>query len=251
MNGIWTAFAIMICFVMAILGWEVFNNPASLILLALGVVFLLKHPKAKKKGNQKNKKDIFKMLGLLLMVLGLGQNISFWFLLLIVLFFGVLIFGSNASWTQGKRSLNSFMPWNKKAYVAPEAAKHTAESLQRRSHRWFGDTTIGESIYTWDDINLSILAGDTIVDLGNTLLPANRENVILLRKGFGRTRILVPVGTKVVINHSALLGKLKLDDQVYQLQNETMHLTLNNQEDARELRIITNVLVGDLEVVYV
>lgn len=122
---------------------------------------------------------------------------------------------------------------------------------KRQTHQWFGDTTIGEQLYTWDDINLSVIAGDTIIDLGNTLLPAKRENVILLRKSFGRTRILVPVGTKVRINHSALIGKLKLDENQYKLHNETINLTLNDQEDSRELRIITNVLIGDLEVIYV
>ncbi|MFD1672770.1 cell wall-active antibiotics response protein LiaF [Agrilactobacillus yilanensis] len=264
MNGIWTAFAIMICFVFAILGWQVFNNPGSLILLVLGILCLLRHPKVQQKRAAKKakktqdttprRKDSLKAVGLILIALALGQNISFWFLLLIIFFFMVLVTGTNTGWSKGPRSLGSLMPWNRKAYIAPDITTDAPKDLnteERQVHHWFGDTTIGEQIYTWDDINLSVIAGDTIIDLGNTLLPTNRENVILLRKSFGRTRILVPVGTKVRINHSVLLGKLTLDEQQYNLKNETINMTLNDQEDSRELRIITNVLIGDLEVIYV
>lgn len=261
MNGIWTSFAIMICFVLAILGWQVFNNPGSLILLALGIFCLLKRSKQKKtkskdgtKPQKPHQNGRMQALGILFVFLALGQNISFWFLLLLGLFFMMLINGSTPNLSQKPRSFSSLMPWNRKSYIAPDCTDDvidTGSGVKRQMNRWFGDTTIGEQIYTWDDINLSVMAGDTIIDLGNTLLPVKRENVILLRKSFGRTRILVPVGTKVRINHSVLFGKLKLDDQQYKLHNETINLTLNDQEDSRELRIITNVLIGDLEVIYV
>lgn len=260
MNGIWTAFAIMICFVLAILGWQVFNNPGSLILLALGIFCLLKRSRLKTKHQKKKQATTgyqngrSQALGILFIFLALGQNISFWFLLLIGLFLLILISGQTHSLGQKPRSFSSLMPWNRKSYIAPDCTEDMMDEdakTKRQTHQWFGDTTIGEQLYTWDDINLSVIAGDTIIDLGNTLLPAKRENVILLRKSFGRTRILVPVGTKVRINHSALIGKLKLDENQYKLHNETINLTLNDQEDSRELRIITNVLIGDLEVIYV
>ncbi|GAF39685.1 hypothetical protein FC83_GL000841 [Agrilactobacillus composti DSM 18527 = JCM 14202] len=249
MSGIWTAFAIVISFVLAILGWQIFNNPGALVLLIIGVILLLHHPKKKAKLPPYQTLGFAKITGAFLVLLALGQNISFWFLLLVFFFFAMIIFGS---WRKTKHNLSSYMPWNQKGYVAPTGERQTSDDdITVKQQRWFGDLNIGSQIYTWDDINLTIIAGDTIVDLGNTLLPPDRENVIVLRKSFGRTRILVPVGTKVRINHCALFGKLKLDDQTYDLRNESITMTLNNEEDNRELRIITSVWIGDLEVIYV
>ena len=46
----------------------------------------------------------------------------------------------------------------------------------------FANERIGNNIYEWDDINIDLISGDTIIDLGNTLLP-KEDNIIIIRKG--------------------------------------------------------------------
>ncbi len=107
------------------------------------------------------------------------------------------------------------------------------------------------TFFEWDDINFAVAAGDTIIDLGSTILPKN-DNHIVIRKGFGKTRILVPVGTGVYLDHSAMLGSVTIDNQHYNLKNESIQLySTNYDEESRHLKIITNVMIGDLEVILV
>lgn len=56
---------------------------------------------------------------------------------------------------------------------------------------------------------MAILAGDTIVDLGNTLLP-KEDSIVIVRKGFGRTRILVPYGIGILLNMRLYMARLNL-----------------------------------------
>ncbi|WP_416354123.1 cell wall-active antibiotics response protein LiaF [Agrilactobacillus fermenti] len=258
MSRIWTVFTLMIMFVLAMLGWQIFTNPSSLTAMIIGVFLLLIRSTKKKKRSQKN--DRLLIFGLIFMMLSLGQNISFWFLMLLIAFLMIALYGSANGWHDSKNTFSSWMPWNQKSYLAPEfktdtmkdkATDSETDHVKMKRQSWFGNTAFGSDLYLWDDMNLSIVAGDTIVDLGNTLLPTERENIIIMRKGFGRTRILVPVGTKVQVNHSVFFGKLVLDQETMQLHNENISVTLDAENSNRELRIITNVWVGDLEVIYV
>ncbi|MGC3124522.1 cell wall-active antibiotics response protein LiaF, partial [Enterococcus faecalis] len=75
---------------------------------------------------------------------------------------------------------------------------------------------IGNNIYESDDINIDLISGDTIIDLGNTLLP-KVDNIIIIRKGFGRTRILVPLGVAFLLEHSTFYGTVRFEEEKYQL----------------------------------
>ena len=54
----------------------------------------------------------------------------------------------------------------------------TEEPKQFHPHKtkqqWIGNERIGNQVYEWDDINIDIFSGDTIIDLGNTLLPKKK-----------------------------------------------------------------------------
>ena len=140
-------------------------------------------------------------------------------------------------------------PWNEKEIVVVETTDSLPKNAKRFKRNWLGNERIGNTIYEWDDINFSIFMGDTIIDLGNTILPKN-ESYIVIRKGFGKTRILVPNGIGIMIEHSAVKGKITFEEQQYILENESVKLYSKHYEDqARTLKIITNVLVGDLEVI--
>ena len=116
---------------------------------------------------------------------------------------------------------------------------------------WIGNQRFGNDTYEWNDINLSVISGDTIIDLGNTLLP-KEDNVVIVRKGFGRTRILVPTGIGVMLEHSTMIGVVKFEMEHFQLKNESVKLYSNDYDSAaRRLKIVTNTLFGDIEVIRV
>lgn len=141
------------------------------------------------------------------------------------------------------------MPWNKKEIQMIKTEEPTEKSAKVMKNQWFGNQKIGGDIYEWDDLNLTIAAGDTIIDLGNTLLP-KKENVILIRKGFGRTRILVPFGIGIMIDHSAITGSLTFDEKKYGLNNEQIRLYSEDYDTStRTLKIVSNIFVGDVEVI--
>lgn len=91
------------------------------------------------------------------------------------------------------------------------------KSGRRFSRPWIGNQRFGNDTYEWNDINISVLSGDTIIDLGNTLLP-KEDNVVIVRKGFGKTRIIVPTGIGIMLEHSAMIGEVSFEGEHYQLK---------------------------------
>lgn len=137
----------------------------------------------------------------------------------------------------------------KNEFLMIETVEPEQKDGRRFKRKWFSTIRIGDTIYEWDDINMTLVSGDTIIDLGNTLLP-REDNVILIRKVFGRTRVLVPVGIGVSIEHAALRGNLILDDQLIKLKNDSVKVFSEDYSTSqRRLKIVTNTLVGDLEVI--
>src|SRR5699024_5235272 len=99
-------------------------------------------------------------------------------------------------------------------------------------------------------INFTKLIGNTIFDLGNTLLPKD-NNIILIRKGIGKTKIIVPEGIAISLNISMLIGKVRIGNEEIDLKNETFHwYTDNYQENNRKIKLVSNVLIGEVEVVF-
>lgn len=120
-----------------------------------------------------------------------------------------------------------------------------------RKQSWIGNDRIGTQVFEWDDINVAILAGDTIVDLGNTLLP-KEDSIVIVRKGFGRTRILVPYGIGILFEHATLYGKVEFDEETQVLRNETIKMYSEDYDESpRRLKSHHEYLSGDVEVIRV
>ena len=135
--------------------------------------------------------------------------------------------------------------------IMVETAAKEPKNGKRFKRRWFANERIGNNIYEWDDINIDLISGDTIIDLGNTLLP-KEDNIIIIRKGFGRTRILVPLGVAILLEHSTFYGTVRFEEEKYQLKNESLKIYSNDYDtNLRRLKIMTNTLVGDVEVIRV
>ena len=98
-------------------------------------------------------------------------------------------------------------------------------------------------------ISISLLSGDTIIDLGT---PCYLKTIISLssEKESGRTRILVPLGIAISLEHATLVGNVQFEEEQFALKNESIKIYSNDyDENPRRLKIITNTLLGDIEVI--
>lgn len=222
--------------------YQIFRSYDLLLIVIAGVLIL------KISSHNKQRTAVLRWIGWFMIILSLLSIFTVWIMFAIALLFLIL----QGSSMMQELSIDSFMdvPWRKKSYLGIVTKEPEERSGTRTKQTWLGNKTIGSNVYEWNDINLSILIGDTIIDLGNTLLP-DEENVILIRKGAGQTRVIVPKGVGVMIHHSVLQGNLLFKGEIYPLSNETMTLYSQDYHSAtRKIKIVSNTLLGDFEVIY-
>ncbi|WP_086349795.1 cell wall-active antibiotics response protein LiaF [Candidatus Enterococcus clewellii] len=243
MNSPWRFFIIVEALLFIFALWQIIHNTPLLILLIIGVlsvVFALKN-------NKRNSFGSFSLImGVILIVISVINSPAFWLMVV----FGILFVGLKGVEISGV-DLTQRAPWKKKQMMIIETTNVESKNGKKFKRPWFANERIGSNVYEWDDINIDILSGDTIIDLGNTLLPKD-DNVIIVRKGFGRTRILVPLGVAVMLEHSTFYGNVTFENEKYHLKNESLKLYSDSYDsNPRRLKIMTNTLVGDVEVIRV
>ena len=125
-------------------------------------------------------------------------------------------------------------------------------TVKREKNRWFGNLHHFSSYQTcrFDDINLFRLMGKDTIHLENVIL-SNHDNVIILRKLVGTTRIIVPVDVEVSLSVNSLYGDLTFLDQPKRaLRNEQFHQeTRDYLKSPKSVKILLTTMVGDVEVV--
>jgi len=225
--------------------YEIFNNNFSLFMLVVGIGSLLLRNRASKQ-SQNN----LLVIGVLATLLALFSSR----LILAFLLVGFLLFiGENPEVFQLIRDVltnkKEFNSQNDFVMVDFEQTKQAPAKISR--NRWFGeDSETEDDIYSWEDINFTKLIGNTVFDLGNTILP-KENNIILVRKGIGKTKILVPEGVAISLNVSMLVGKVFIGKEEIELKNETLHWYSNNYHaNTRKVKLISNVFLGEVEVVF-
>lgn len=240
MKNPWRFFIVIEALLAIFLLWQLSANPAMLIMLIFGTLNIYW---ALRKGQRRKFQLI---LGSVILIICLVNSPATWLMLI----FAVLFLGLKGFEVAGISMPNHSFK-SKKSIVMVETTEPVGHNGERKKQSWIGNDRIGTQVFEWDDINVAILAGDTIVDLGNTLLP-KEDNIVIVRKGFGRTRILVPYGVGVLFEHATLYGKVDFEDEQQVLRNETLKMYSEDyDESARRLKIVTNTLVGDVEVIRV
>ena len=125
-------------------------------------------------------------------------------------------------------------------------------TVKREKNRWFGNLHHFSSYQTcrFDDINLFRLMGKDTIHLEHVIL-SNHDNVIILRKLVGTTRIIVPVDVEVSLSVNSLSGDLTFFDQPKRaLRNEQFHQeTRDYLKSPKSVKILLTTMVGDVEVV--
>lgn len=241
MKSPWRFFFIVEALLLLYAVWQIITSPQLLILLLFGALCIYLGLKKNKK-----KSSFWFVVGGLCIFMSLVSSPALW----IMLVFGIIFVGLKGVEVSGiDPSKNAF--WNKKKMVMVDAQEPDAHSGTKVKQPLFGNERIGNQVYEWDDININMVSGDTIIDLGNTILP-KRDNVVVLRKGFGRTRVLVPSGVGIMIEHATFAGDLVFEGQQATLRNESVKMYSEDyDENQRRIKLITNTLLGDVEVIRV
>lgn len=239
----WQLFFLIEAFLLVWLLYESVNNSFTLLTFIMGTLVLLR---SKYKRNN-SKRQMYLMTGGILVLIALLSTSAIWFMLICAILF--FVFLANKPLSTIRFSDFESVPWQDKDIIIVETAKSLPKNGKRFKRNWLGNERIGNTVYEWDDINFTIFMGDTIIDLGNTILPKD-ESYVIVRKGFGKTRILVPAGIGVMIEHSAFKGKVRFENDVFALNNESVKLYGQQyDENTRKIKLITTVLIGDLEVI--
>lgn len=242
MSSGWKIFMTIEAVLFVWLLYQLFTNPFLLLLVGIGLFLIL--------GNRFSilgSGNASFLIGIILLIFALLSTNALWIMLVVgVIFFSRKIYAVFAGETG---SLFSDVPWREKQFVSLEGKEKSKDSITKQKVRWIGNQSVGETIYEWGDINYSQLAGDTIIDVENTILPKG-QNIVLIRKGFGKTRILVPEGVGVLLDFSSLASNVTVNNETVIVQNERLKWKTDQFSDQnRQLKIVMNVLVGDLEVI--
>ena len=233
----WQVFGLIEAALFMILCYQIVTNPPVLVGVVLGALALVIG------AHVRHGKTFWLTIGLISVVISVFVNPMVWIMLFLAACAAMRLFSGQTG--------SSISPWAKKQFIAVTTKEPHAKAGFKHARPWFGDTVIGQTQYEWDDINMTVAAGDTIIDLGNTYLPKG-DNVIVIRKGVGKTRVLVPVGIGIAIEHSAVIGTLSVNGEEVQMKNETRRYYSDDYDAAsRRIHLLTNVLVGDVEVLAV
>lgn len=237
--------------IMGLLGiwllFDIITSRSILILFFLGIVLMLFSDRLSK--SNKRQGNLF-WLGLIIFILSIFFTSAAWVILIVLLIFKV---GDDHKMFQTVKDplTKKQTKWREKEFVSVKFKENREESVQMSRNKWFGDHYIGKDIYEWDDVNFSKVLGDTVVDLGNTILP-KKENIVMIRQGIGDIKLLIPEEAGVSLDVSLLLGKVKVDNDVLDLKNETLKWqSPAYAENSRNIKIVLNLLVGEVEVIFI
>lgn len=130
------------------------------------------------------------------------------------------------------------------------SSRPTHYHAQVTQDTWLDPSVPREGSFSFEDIHDTSLVGDTIINLTQTILP-DTNGVIVLHKGFGDIRILVPLEVGVLLSAHTLYGNVFFEREDYTLKNAKLTMYSNNYATAsKRIKIVTTVYIGNVEVVY-
>lgn len=225
--------------------YESFSDSFTLLLMTIGIISLF----LRNSMGEKNENTL-----LIIGVSSLGVALLFSrFILIFIILLIIFLIGQFPEIYQiarkGLKKQRDVFKSSEFIMVKFDEVKKETAKLER--NQWFGnDDRTTDDIYSWSDINFTKLIGNTIFDLGNTILPKD-QNIIIIRKGFGNTKILVPEEVSISLDVSILAGGLKIGEEEISMKNETFKWQSERYEtNARKIKLVANVLVGEVEVVF-
>lgn len=226
--------------------YQIVHNFAFLLFFVLALGFLVLYMTSPKETQRHTK---YLWTSIVLFIASFIFTSAFWVLLVLFLLFQL---------SSDEKLLNTMRDpffrkkqyWRDKEFISVQWNEAGANELKLYRNKWIGDDFVGKDIFEWEDQNHQKIMGDTFFDLGNTVLPI-KENVLMLRKGFGDTKLFVPKDVALSLDVSIILGKLIVEDEVFDLKNETVKWQSQNYGTAlRKIKVVSSTIIGEVEVVY-
>ncbi|MGT2912056.1 cell wall-active antibiotics response protein LiaF [Streptococcus cameli] len=148
--------------------------------------------------------------------------------------------------------VNFFSRYEKQNQYTHVVLDQESVEAKREKSRWFGNQNHSQDQYGFEDINLIRLFGNDIVDLDETVL-VGRDNIVMIRKTFGKTKIIVPIDVEVSLHATSLYGQVRfLGMSAWDLRNEQFSIASPHYKDShKRVKIVVNCFFGDVEVVRV
>lgn len=120
--------------------------------------------------------------------------------------------------------------------------------VNNTKHQWIGTANYESDYYCFDDINIIRISGNDTVDLTNVIV-TGMDNIIVIRKIFGNTTILVPIDITVTLDVSSIYGSVDFFRcQQYDLRNESIKLKETDNQSLKKVKIIVTTIAGNVEV---
>lgn len=145
--------------------------------------------------------------------------------------------------------INHFSQVKKKNRHAIIAFREQDVEAKPQRNRWIGVDQHESDYYAFDDINIIRLSGTDVIDLTNVII-SGKDNVIIIQKIFGSTKVLVPIDVAVRLDISAVYASVRyFDFEEYDLRNESLKLWREEDEQSlKSVKLIISTLAGDVEV---
>ena len=123
--------------------------------------------------------------------------------------------------------------------------------IRQEKTPWIGDLHHFSKVNChFRDLTITRLFGKDTIHLDEVIV-VNHDNVIIMRKMFGNTKIILPVDVELSLQVNTLYGELRLFSQKpRKLRNETVSMeTPNYRSSHRTVKLVIAGIVGDVEVV--
>ena len=123
--------------------------------------------------------------------------------------------------------------------------------IRQEKTRWIGDLQhFSKQSRGYRDLNVIRVFGNDTLHLEEVAI-CNWDNVVIIRKGFGNTKIILPIDLELHLQINTLYGDLKfLDLPVRKMRNETIDIeTAHYRRSHRSIKIVLVGIVGDVEVI--
>lgn len=154
--------------------------------------------------------------------------------------------------TSNKARVNFFSRYEKRNQYTHIIFDDHALVAQKEKNRWFGGQNHSQDRYGFEDINIVRLFGNDVVDLDQTVL-VGRDNIVVIRKIFGKTKIILPIDVEISVSASSIYGRVQfLDLSFWDLRNESISIASPGYRDShKRVKVVVNSLFGDVEVIRV
>ena len=207
------------------------------LIVATGMVYL-----GRKRMPRKTGKLLF-WVGLFFLVVNVINMLAIKFFLLALLCILIVQYANR------KNQAKTITPIIKEPVDLKKQSETVVKEQPLFQNRLFGQQKTPDHVYEWNDVNIQVGIGDTVIDLSYTVLPKD-ETVIFIRNVMGKVTIMIPYDVEVSVNHSVFFGSVRiLDFKESSLMNRLIKVETADYEQANQkVKIFTSMMIGDIEV---